>query len=192
MKTIKELFTEAGVTEQAGLITDIERLLTTAESKNTGGIPKARFNEVIEQRNDLKSDIEELNGKIKTLEGKAEKSEEKLDAAKGVQDELDTYKKKSFNESKDIWIGKAKLFTVKEDDKNFDKIEKIKGDFTFKEKPEEYTEKEIAQNIVMLKPYEKIGYFGDTYKVPDLDDDRSKAKDKDKKGKSPFDAFPTK
>ena len=172
MSKVSKLFADAGV-DNAELITGVEQLLTTAESQKSDGIPKGRFNEVIAERNNLKADVAELEAKITGLETKLNDSKEKIKAAKAVQDELDEFKNKAFNENKGNWLEKSKVFYVGEDDKNFAKIEKIKGDFIFKDKPEEYTEQDIAHNLSMLKPYEKIGYFGGTYTPPDIEDDRS-------------------
>ena len=42
----------------------------------------------------------------------------------------------------------------------------------------------------MLKPYEKIGYFGDDYIPPDIDDKHSKKDEGDKsKVKNPYEVF---
>lgn len=172
MSRVTDLFTTHGV-ENAELIAGIEQLLTTAESKNTDGIPKGRFNEVVKERNELRADIEELNAKISGYETKLEASKEKLESAKAVQNELDEFKHAAFKEKRELWVEKAKLFNVAEDDKKYPDVIKIKDDFVFCDNIDDYKESDIVQNLNMLKPYEKIGYFGDSYVPPDIDDKRS-------------------
>jgi len=189
MSKVTELLAKHSV-ESAELEAALEQLLTTAESKSTDGIPKGRFNEVIRERNELKADVEELNAKITGLETKISDSKVKLTEAKAIKDELDSFKNKAFNESKSVWLDKSKLFDVAEDDKKYPDIQKIKSDFIFKEKPEDYTEEDIAQNLNMLKPYEKIGYFGDNYTPPDIDDKRSQGGGDKTKVADPLDMLP--
>lgn len=172
MSTIKQLFADAGV-ENAKLIASIEQLVKTAESNKTDGIPESRFKEVIAQRNELRADKADLESKLDAKTKEVEALETTVEEQKKYKTELDEYKHQQFKEQKSRWMEKSKLFDVEETDKLHDRIAKIKDDFVFHEDDKEYTEQEIAQNLKMLKPYEKINYFGGDYKPPDVDDGKS-------------------
>jgi len=188
MSKVKDLFTTAGV-ENPELMASIEQLVKTAESGNTG-IPVSRFNEVIGERNELRANNAELEATIAENGVKIEGLETKVTESETYKTELTEFKHKAFKEKREHWIDKAKIFAVDEDDKLYENIQAIKDDFVFHDNIDDYTEQDIAQNISMLKPYEKIGYFGKpTNTEDDLDDSRGRGDDNKGKDKSAFETF---
>lgn len=188
MKTVKQLFADAGV-ENAELVASVEQLVESAETQNTG-IPKDRFNQVIKERNEARADLAEKEAELTELQNKLETATDKVTELDKVKNDYESLKHEQFKKERDRWIEKAKVFDVEKDDKLFDRIEKIRGDFHFHDKVEEYTPEEIAHNLQMAKPYEKIGYFQNDYTPPDTSDKKSKGEEPDKKIKSPFAGFP--
>ena len=189
MSKVTDLFTKHGV-ESAELMASVEQIVKTAESNNTG-IPQSRLSEVIGERNELRADVAELNATIAENKVKITGLETTVTESETYKTELTEFKHKAFKEKRDIWVEKSKVFNVEEDDKLYDKIQAIKADFIFHDKIDDYTEQEIAQDISMLKPYEKIGYFGKpTTTEDDLDDSRGKGEENNKeRGKSAFETF---
>lgn len=184
MSKVKSLFAQHGV-EGAELIAGIEQLLTTAESNNTG-VPISRLNEVIAERNNLRADKSEDAATIEGLQAKLETAKTELEASGGYKTKLDAYETKEFGTMKSSWAETQKIFAIPETDKRFPKMEKIKSDFVFKDKIDDYTKEEIAQNIAAFKPYEKMGYLTVEDNNSGKSDERGKSEKIDKPENHPI------
>ena len=118
-------------------------------------IPYARFKKVISERNSLLSDLAESDVKIKELETRYTTSTKEIENLQTYKTELTALREKKFNADKQSWEVSAKVFEVKEGDKNFEKVQKVKHRFKFGD----LTASEVAQNIEILKTYNEINYF---------------------------------
>ena len=139
------------------IVTAIEEYISdTLAAKSDNMIPTPRFNEVIEQRNELRAELSELKGEYDILEKKLEKFGESEKTISVLEEDNKNLKKDLYDWKLGLWKEKAVYFA---DDKFKDKAEKIKDDFVFPDEGKELTLEQIEQNLKQIKPYEKAEYF---------------------------------
>jgi predicted nucleic acid-binding Zn-ribbon protein len=170
MSKIQELATKHGV-EGAEFIAEAQALLTTAESKQTDGIPVARFNTVIAERNELRADKAELESKITAFETTKTELETKVTELEAVKTKFDNYQTTIDKTTKDEWSKVAKVFEVDESDANFERISKLKANYKF---GEDLEMADIRENLKTYKLQESAGGFKDIEVNVDDDDPAKK------------------
>ena len=151
--TVKELFANAGV-ENAGLVTEIESLLSIAESKNTG-IPKSRFNEKVRECNELKADKVELENKVAELEGNIEKNNTEIERLKGVEVKFNEHRQKEDEKELAKWKEREKILTVTDADPTYDAMQRIINKFAIGE----VTPEQARANNNLFDVYDDAQYF---------------------------------
>lgn len=137
---------------------NLEQPSAGTENTDIGGIPYSRFKSVVNERNEYRATIGELESQVETLNKKISKANTDNEGLLEFKKELDEYKQKKFNADKTKWDGKKKLFDVKEGDPLFEKVEKIKHRFSF---GEELSPSQVAQNLAVISTYEEIDYFSE-------------------------------
>lgn len=158
--TIKELFAKHGV-ENADLLASVERVV-----ESTSGIPQSRFKEVIDERNNLRADLEELESSKSALETKLSELGTELERLRSVETEHNNYLERQNQEIIGKWKDISKVFDIAETDPNFDKYNKIKADFAF---GENLTAEQAKQNLKVYEIYDKAGFFGESEDDPPND-----------------------
>lgn len=151
--TIKELLTSYGLNE-----TQISAVDT--EVAKMQGIPKSRLDDEIRKK-------QEAVARTSELEAELEQANSKLTATTASVTELNTFKAKwEAGEAQRLETLKSEhtklmsnIIDVKETDKSYDKVQKIKSLFTIKEDGT-YTAEEMAANKKAYKPLELTDYFG--------------------------------
>jgi len=139
------------------IVNDIEEYVSsTLAEKSDNMIPTPRFNEVIEQRNELRAELSELKGEYDILEKKLEKFGESEKTISVLEDENKNLKKSVLEIRTNQWNERSKYFT---DEKYKEKADKIREDFIFPEKDKELTLEQVENNLKQFKPYEKAEYF---------------------------------
>lgn len=183
---VKELLAKHGV-DNAELMTAIEGLLATAESKNTDGIPQSRFNQVVKERNDLRADLAEKQSEIDQLKAKVDGDAKEITRLKSVETKFNDFKTAEETKVLNAWSEKAKVFSVPDSDPTFEKVEKIRGKFKFPGKDETLTAEQAQHNLEIFNVIEETGYFGKINPLPD--ETPAHGSPTFKKGKDPLDAL---
>jgi len=157
--TIKELLTTCGYVagdnvNEGKLETELAKMFDSGDT-----IPKSRFQEVLTQRNEATAKVVELETEKTANDTKLAEATTKLEASKNLQTELDTFKTAETSKLKAEHESKiAELFTLKEDDKRFEKFAKVKGDFIFNAEGN-YSTEELKSNLKTFGFLEKTGYL---------------------------------
>ena len=184
MVKLNEVLAKHEITDESA-IADLEDYISkTLAAKSDNMIPKSRFDEVIEQRNQLKADLSEKDGEVNKLNKNITKLGKSGESLKILEDENKSLKAEVLNIRHEQWKSREHYFT---DEEFKEKSDKIRDDFIFPEEDQELTLEQIEKNINAFKPYEKVNYFG----IEPLDPDGKKPKGiPPKEYKSPFDVFP--
>ena len=179
MATVKELFAKHGV-ENAVLELEVDALITSAASKNTG-IPKGRFNEKIEECNELRADNTELEAKVLLSTKTIETQKAKINELEGIETEYKAFKEAENKRELEKWNERKKLLTIDDSDAEYDKVQKVIHKFIL---TDEITPEQVKANNNLFETYEEVDYFAKT----DTDYEDGKKPQGGKKPKlNPFD-----
>jgi len=156
MAKIQEVLAKHGV-ENAELIAELETVIQTAESKNTGdGIPYSRFKEKVSQYNNAVADNAELKTQLEQLNEKLNQSATQIGELSKYKTEFENVQKQKFEKNLEKWNSSKEIFNVAEGDKIFEKVAKVKHRFNL---ADDLTPDQIQSNLAMLDTYNEVGYF---------------------------------
>jgi len=155
-KTIKELFADAGV-ENA----ELESAMTSAvnDAKGSAYDPKhteVRIKKALTQRDEYKDQLLESEVSNEGFKKKIEGFEGQIKELGAYKTKVESWEKKTHDDNRAEWDKRKPLFDVKEGDKLYPIVQKVKDDFSF---GEDLTDEQISTNLGMLKTYDKVEYF---------------------------------
>src|SRR6056297_89468 len=114
---------------------------------NSDSIPKDRFKQVVDQKNELQAKITELESAKESIEKKFNDTNLKIEELTGYKTKYETVRQERIKSlAKRNQDALAKL-TVSKDDKRFETLEKLRSKFVVKAEGEDYTEPELQKNL---------------------------------------------
>ncbi|MEA1972674.1 MAG: hypothetical protein U9N34_05205 [Candidatus Cloacimonadota bacterium] len=147
MSNVSSVLSKYGVEIKDELVNDLE---------NLSKIPDSRFSAVVGERNDLRAKKLEWEVEKKDFEKKLENQSNIVNDLKKYETQVNDIKKKRHTDNVNDWKKRSDLFNVKEGDKLFEKVNKVKHRFQF---GEDLSDEQLTQNLEMLKTYDELDYF---------------------------------
>jgi len=147
MSKIVEVLQKHGIEAKEDLLSELE---------SVSKIPDSRFSQVVKERNDLRAKVVEWDVEKNTYETKLKEQMETVNGLKKYESKVKEWEEKRYNDNLSQWKQRKTLFEVKEGDKLFEKVAKVKHRFQL---GEELTPEQIQTNLEMLKTYDELDYF---------------------------------
>lgn len=157
--TLQEILARHSITE-AGLVADIEEYITSAVTENTGGmIPRHRFDEVIQQRNQMRDQLSETEKERELWTDKLTAAEVLKTENAHLSHEVNTLRNRFKETRRQLWEPYAQLLNMGADDPRYPRVQKMRGDFRFPTADKPLGADDIEHNLLAIQPYLKIGLF---------------------------------
>jgi len=153
---VKEMFANAGV-ENAELESAIETVITNANENGDGGRnAEFRVKKALGQRDDLQGKLTESEVKIDGLNSKINGFTGQIEELGKYKTQVEDWTKNTNTKNLESWNKRKTLFAVKEGEKLFDKVSKVKDKFHL---GDELTPEQISANLNLISTYDEIEYF---------------------------------
>lgn len=147
MSKVSEVLAKYGIEAKDGLISDLETVVK---------IPDSRFSKVIGERNELQAKAIEWEVERKEFEKKLTTQNEINANLKKYETQVNEWTAKRHTDNVNTWKQRSSIFDVKEGDKLFEKVSKVKHRFKF---GDDLDDAQLTQNLEMLKTYDELDYF---------------------------------
>ena len=147
MSKVSEVLAKYGIEAKDGLINDLETVVK---------IPDSRFSKVIGERNNLQAEKMEWEVEKQDFEKKLTAQTEINTNLKKYEIQVNEWTAKRHSDNVESWKQRSSIFDVKEGDKLFEKVSKVKHRFKF---GEDLNDAQLTQNLEMLKTYDELDYF---------------------------------
>ncbi len=154
---LKELIAKLGIESTA----DNEKVLTEFAKSQTVGIEKSmqeRINALTKEKHELKGQISDLTAKSELASSEVTKLTETVKELESAKTELQTFREQQATKKREgMKAVMDSINSIKDTDKRFENVAKVKAKMVIKEKLEEYTEAEIEKNLDVWNMATELG-----------------------------------
>ena len=155
---------------------ELEKKEDTQGVEEPNEIPKEetvslkKFKSVWSERQKFKDELAEQEARISDYDQKIITFKAKIAEYKGIDEKLKLFESDRLKEKTDKWLEESKVLDIKEGDKGYDKVSKIKDKFTFATEEIPLSTEQIDKNAEIFGIYKDANYF----EVQDVKDNTHK------------------